>query len=91
MVDSLVTSSPNLTAFVTLLSFKSNFYNYKSMGEAVRSIVKEQGIRGLFSGWGATAMRDAPFAGLYVMFYENCKPTMKRTTSTQHTIPAMSF
>jgi len=30
-------------------------------------------MRGFFSGFGATAMRDAPYAGLYVLFYEQLK------------------
>lgn len=34
-------------------------------------------MRGLFVGYGATAMRDAPFAGIYVFFYENLKTIFK--------------
>jgi len=30
-------------------------------------------LRGFFSGFGATAIRDAPYAGLYVLFYEQLK------------------
>ena len=32
--------------------------------------MRAEGLRGFFSGWGATAVRDAPYAGLYVVFYE---------------------
>lgn len=35
--------------------------------------MKEEGLRGLFRGFGATALRDAPYAGLYVLFYEHSK------------------
>lgn len=28
---------------------------------------------GLFAGYGATFIRDAPFAGIYLFFYEGCK------------------
>ncbi|KND01197.1 uncharacterized protein SPPG_04287 [Spizellomyces punctatus DAOM BR117] len=58
---------------VIKVRYESNFYNYTSIWQASRSILKEEGIGGLFRGFGATAMRDAPYAGLYVLFYENCK------------------
>jgi solute carrier family 25 protein 38 len=43
------------------------------MLQASRSILSESGIRGLFQGFTATAIRDAPYAGLYVLFYEEMK------------------
>ena len=30
-------------------------------------------VLGLFYGYGATVIRDAPYAGLYVLFYERWK------------------
>lgn len=30
-------------------------------------------LLGLFAGYGATFIRDAPFAGIYLFFYEQCK------------------
>ncbi|KAJ3057489.1 hypothetical protein HK097_004009 [Rhizophlyctis rosea] len=53
--------------------YESNLYSYSSMWEATRSIMKEGGIRAFFYGFGATALRDAPYAGLYVFFYEKSK------------------
>jgi hypothetical protein len=41
--------------------------------EAFSSIIKNDGLRGLFAGYGATFIRDAPFAGIYLFFYEQCK------------------
>ncbi|CAO3599108.1 unnamed protein product [Absidia cylindrospora] len=58
---------------VVKVRYESNFYNYKSMTEAFTSIIKNDGFRGLFAGYGATFIRDAPFAGIYLFFYENCK------------------
>ncbi|ORZ18740.1 mitochondrial carrier domain-containing protein [Absidia repens] len=58
---------------VVKVRYESNFYNYKSMTEAFTSIIKNDGLRGLFAGYGATFIRDAPFAGIYLFFYENCK------------------
>lgn len=39
----------------------------------MRSLVATHGIRGLFQGFAPTAARDAPSAGLYVVFYEELK------------------
>lgn len=52
---------------------QSNFYNYNSLTEAFSSIIKNDGVRGLFAGYGATFIRDAPFAGIYLFFYEHFK------------------
>ena len=43
------------------------------MWSAGSAILQNEGIRGFFSGFGATAIRDAPYAGLYVLFYEQSK------------------
>ena len=60
---------------VTVLKvrYESDYYAYRSLVSAGRDIVRTEGIRGLFSGFGATAARDAPYAGLYVLFYEQLK------------------
>ena len=38
---------------------------------------------GFFSGYGATAIRDAPYAGLYVLIYEKCKASFAATMFPQ--------
>lgn len=53
--------------------YESSFYSYRSIAGAGKDILKTEGIRGFFSGFGATAVRDAPYAGLYVVFYEQLK------------------
>ncbi|CAR25076.1 Hem25p [Lachancea thermotolerans CBS 6340] len=58
---------------VLKVRFESTMYDYSSLGEAARHIYKSEGIRGLFSGCGATILRDAPYAGIYVLFYEQSK------------------
>lgn len=40
---------------------------------ALTDIVKQSGPRGLLSGFSASALRDAPYAGLYVVLYERMK------------------
>lgn len=43
------------------------------MFHAAREIYKAHGAKGFFYGFGATAIRDAPYAGLYVYVYELSK------------------
>ncbi|KKA30534.1 hypothetical protein TD95_003364 [Thielaviopsis punctulata] len=49
------------------------YYSYSSIWSACKDIHKTAGIRGFFSGFGATAVRDGPNAGMYVLFYEQLK------------------
>ena len=58
---------------VIKVRYESSLYSYKSIWGAGNAIFKNEGIRGFFSGFGATAIRDAPYAGLYVVFYEQSK------------------
>ncbi|KZZ86947.1 solute carrier family 25 member 38 [Ascosphaera apis ARSEF 7405] len=63
---------------VTVLKvrYESNFYSYGGLFSAGKDIMRTEGFRGLFAGFGATAVRDAPYAGLYVVFYEQLKRTL---------------
>ncbi|KAI5462931.1 mitochondrial carrier domain-containing protein [Mariannaea sp. PMI_226] len=61
---------------VIKVRFESSFYSYPSVISAAADIRRTEGIRGFFSGFGATALRDAPNAGLYVLFYEILKPRL---------------
>ena len=40
---------------------------------SLREIHAQSGFRGFFQGFTATALRDAPYAGLYLALYEICK------------------
>lgn len=71
---------------VVKVRYESNFYNYTSLSQAFKSIIKTDGVRGLFAGYGATFIRDAPFAGIYLFFYENCK-TWANDYSVSHNLP----
>ncbi|WVQ79740.1 hypothetical protein IAT38_001840 [Cryptococcus sp. DSM 104549] len=54
--------------------FESNRYkSYHSITGALASIYRTHGIKGFFQGFTATAARDAPYAGLYLVFYEKWK------------------
>lgn len=58
---------------VIKVRYESDFYAYRSLLGASRDILRTEGFRGLFAGFGATAARDAPYAGLYVLIYEQLK------------------
>ena len=63
---------------VIKVRYESNLYSYKSIWNAGAAIFNTEGVRGFFSGFGATALRDAPYAGLYVLFYEQSKRRLSR-------------
>ncbi|XP_054713406.1 mitochondrial glycine transporter B-like [Uloborus diversus] len=53
--------------------YESGLYAYNSLSEALCKIYKTEGRRGLFSGLAPTIIRDAPFSGIYLMFYTQAK------------------
>lgn len=55
---------------VIKVRFESSMYSYNSLAGAATDIIRTNGWRGFLAGFGATAVRDAPYAGLYVLFYE---------------------
>lgn len=72
---------------VLKVRYESTLYSYTSLSSAARDIARTEGLRGFFSGYGATAIRDAPYAGLYVLFYEQSK----RQLSALFPSPPSSF
>ncbi|KAL2479166.1 Mitochondrial substrate carrier family protein [Forsythia ovata] len=62
---------------------------YSGMIQAGCSIWKEQGLKGLYAGYGSTLARDVPFAGLMVTFYEGFK-SMTRY-GKQNWFPNLNF
>jgi solute carrier family 25, member 38 len=67
---------------VIKVRYESDYYAYRSLLGAARDIVRTEGVRGLFSGFGATAVRDGPYAGLYVLFYEKFKRNLADLVAT---------
>jgi solute carrier family 25 protein 38 len=58
-------------------------YAYESLSGALVSIIR-QGPHELLRGFLASSLRDAPYAGLFVVFYEGikreaCKPPLLRS------------
>lgn len=70
---------------VTVLKvrYESSYYSYTSLWGACRDILRKEGPKGFFAGFGATAVRDAPYAGLYVVFYEGSKKRLATFTSSR--------
>jgi hypothetical protein len=50
--------------------FFASGYNYKGVVDAVRTMVRYEGVASLFHGYKATLFRDLPFSALQFMFYE---------------------
>ncbi|KAI1821102.1 solute carrier family 25 member 38 [Xylaria intraflava] len=63
---------------VIKVRYESSMYSYHSVLGAARDIYRVDRVPGFFAGFGATAMRDAPYAGLYVLFYEQFKKRLGR-------------
>lgn len=76
---------------VVKVRYESNLYSYKSIWEAGRSILRLEGPKGFFSGFGATALRDAPYAGLYVLFYEQSKRQLSQLHYAIPTVESLGF
>lgn len=58
---------------VVKVRIESSKYSAYNLLGTVKSIYQEASIAGFFKGYGVTAARDAPYAGLYVLFYEKNK------------------
>lgn len=55
------------------LLLQSGRFDYGSVYGALKNIYQTEGARGMFSGLTATLLRDAPFSGIYLMFYTQTK------------------
>ena len=46
---------------------------YKNTRHAIKSILQNEGLGGIYRGYGATLMSFGPFSALYFLFYERLK------------------
>ncbi|OCT83013.1 hypothetical protein XELAEV_18025549mg [Xenopus laevis] len=69
----------------------SGKYGYKSVYGALKNIYKTEGPRGLFSGLTATLLRDAPFSGIYLMFYTRAKKLVPHDQIDPLFSPVLNF
>lgn len=61
-------------------------YQYNGSFDALRQIIKAEGIRGIYKGYGATLASFGPFSALYFMFYEQCKALSREYIDRQNNI-----
>lgn len=78
MVSRSVVGLLTMPITVVKIRFESNIYQYRSIKEALIDIFQTQGINGFFRGFGATCLRDAPYAGLYISSYEQLKSVLPK-------------
>ncbi|CAK1596393.1 unnamed protein product [Parnassius mnemosyne] len=72
--------------------YESGVYKYNSLSGALKTIYKAEGIKGLVCGLGPTLARDAPFSGLYLMFYTQTKQALpKEWLNTPSTASVLHF
>lgn len=71
--------------------FESRAFNYSSTAHALSSILRTEGLRGLTRGLGPTLVRDVPFSGLYLMFYEQLKTWVPEEVSGTQSSAAVHF
>jgi len=74
--------------------FESRAFHYSSTAHALISILRTEGLRGLTRGLGPTLVRDVPFSGLYLMFYEQLKtwvPGSRRRSAGHRAAPPFTL
>ncbi|XP_014663218.1 PREDICTED: solute carrier family 25 member 38-like isoform X2 [Priapulus caudatus] len=71
--------------------FESNYFQYRGIIHALRDIYAKEGIAGLYSGFSATLLRDAPFSGLYLVFYTQGKKLVPHEAMDSNYVPLIHF
>jgi len=71
--------------------YESGVYGYRSVRGAVAAIYRSEGSRGLTCGLTATLLRDAPFSGLYLMFYTQVKQAAPEEVRLSSASPLVHF
>ena len=59
-------------------------FKYRNDIDAVRQILRVEGIRGLYRAYGATVMSFGPFSALYFLFYEKFKERAVQFTAQDY-------
>ncbi|KAF0683609.1 Aste57867_24375 [Aphanomyces stellatus] len=52
---------------------KASAHYYKSTADAIKTIYRTEGVRGLYRGYGATLWSFGPFSAFFFLFYEQNK------------------
>eukprot|EP00354_Favella_ehrenbergii_P000428 CAMPEP_0170471928 /NCGR_PEP_ID=MMETSP0123-20130129/14055_1 /TAXON_ID=182087 /ORGANISM="Favella ehrenbergii, Strain Fehren 1" /LENGTH=115 /DNA_ID=CAMNT_0010739881 /DNA_START=291 /DNA_END=638 /DNA_ORIENTATION=+ len=59
-------------------------FKYKNDADAIRQIMRTEGVRGLYRAYGATVMSFGPFSALYFLFYEKLKERAANFTAQDY-------
>lgn len=59
--------------------FESSIYTDKTIVASLTAVLRTNGVKGLWAGFGATALRDAPFAGTYLYLYTESRRLLHHT------------
>lgn len=80
-----------LPVTVVKTRFESGRFQYRGVFHALSSIWKTEGGKGLYSGLAATIARDAPFSGLYLMFFSETKKLVRAGLGEDKLNPGQTF
>ena len=61
---------------------QSQRLSYSEMKQALRTVVKYSGVKGLWMGLSSTLMRDVPFSAIYWLNYETIKKLFPGSAQT---------
>jgi hypothetical protein len=64
---------PNTGTSASILSQSNQSLQYKGNLDAFATILRTEGVRGVYKGYGATIASFGPFSALYFLFYEKLK------------------
>lgn len=73
MVARCMSGAALIPITVVKTRYESGVYGYNSLTSALKEIYKNEGFKGMTCGLIPTLFRDAPFSGLYLMFYTSAK------------------
>ncbi|XP_027531377.1 mitochondrial glycine transporter isoform X1 [Neopelma chrysocephalum] len=80
-----------LPVTVVKTRYESGRFGYGSVYGALKNIYQTEGARGMFSGLTATLLRDAPFSGIYLMFYTQTKKLTLQDQLDPVLMPLLNF
>ncbi|KAI0723624.1 solute carrier family 25 member 38 [Earliella scabrosa] len=69
--------------------YESSYYSYGSLPQAFIGLIRS-GPSEIFRGAIASSLRDAPYAGIFVVFYEQIKSTMSSAVSSAPNSPVVA-
>ena len=71
------------------MQIQSNQYKtpYRGSWDALRTIIRREGVSGIYKGYFATLTSFGPFSALYFLFYEELKKELQRYREEKEQVP----